>query len=445
MGSAGERSVVQAPSRDVAAAYRDETRALVGARLPSAARIFLGLMAVAFVIEWQNHPDRLGALLLSYVTYVVVLVAALRLLARFPARAIAIVLATSVLLCFILAAYLALVQRTAELTLLAMIGFLTGLVVQFPWGAPCQVAAAIGAVSAYLWALHAGAALTLPVAYGLFALCSHALMTVIGARLLNAYRSSAFVEAREAARHAVESQRANAAKSEFLATMSHELRTPLNIIVGYTDLLLEDTFPTAAEQRDALRVRQQSGQLLELIQSMLDLNRLEAGGVALLAEEFSLADLLDGLRSGVPSSWARPGVALRWSLGEGATTATMHSDRRKLEAILRNLIHNACKYTEQGSVTVAAHVFAARGWVEFEVLDTGQGIEPADLSGIFDMFRQGSNGPPRGGGVGLGLYIVQRLSTALGGRIGVASELGAGTRFTVSLPLELPAYATADA
>jgi signal transduction histidine kinase len=108
--------------------------------------------------------------------------------------------------------------------------------------------------------------------------------------------------------------------------------------------------------------------------------------------------------------------------------------------ILRNLIHNALKYTEQGSVTVSARTDRERARVEFDVADTGQGIHADDLEGIFEMFRQGSNGgPPRGGGVGLGLYIVKQLTRALDGEIRVDSRPGAGSRFTVSLPVSINA------
>jgi signal transduction histidine kinase len=256
-------------------------------------------------------------------------------------------------------------------------------------------------------------------------------MTVVGAQLLDAYRRAAFREAAEAAR-------ANAVKSEFLATVSHELRTPLNIIVGYTDLLLEGAFPAPDDQADALgRIHQQSRQLLDLIQSMLDLNRIEAGGITLVLEEFPIASALDTLRASLPATWCKPGVTLQWELRGGGTV--MRSDRGKLELILRNLIHNALKYTEQGTVTVLARADTPAGRVDFAVVDTGQGIAAEDLAGIFDMFRQGSSGPPRGGGVGLGLYIVKQLTDALGGRIDVDSRPGAGARFTVSLPMAISA------
>ncbi|MEO8603453.1 MAG: HAMP domain-containing sensor histidine kinase [bacterium] len=423
-------------SGDVLDAYRAETRALVASRFPIAAAIFLALMAVGWIIEWFYFPQRWPTLSLCYLTFVAIAVSSWLMLRRRPRWSIEIALAGSVALGFTLVAYLALVHGSSELALLAMMAFLTGQVVQFPWGALGQFGSAAGALAAYLWALHVGATSSLPVPYELFALISHALMTIMGAELLDAYRFAAFRSAAESARHAAESQRANAAKSEFLATVSHELRTPLNIIVGYTDLLLEGTFERREEQVDALgRIHLQSRQLLDLIQSMLDLNRMEAGGIALIVAEFPLASALDSLRAGLPANWGKPSVAVHWETNAGATA--LRSDRGKLETILRNLIHNALKYTEHGSVTVSAQVDARRGWVDFAVTDTGQGIAAVDLGGIFEMFRQGSTGPPRGGGVGLGLYIAKQLTDALGGEIAVTSHPGAGTRFTVSVPIEV--------
>jgi signal transduction histidine kinase len=419
-------------------AYRTETRRLIARRFPIAAIIFLALMACAYAIEWVSFPDRWLPLSLCYAAFVVIAALCIALLRLIPGAALAVALGGGAALAFALSAYLALVNDSAELCLLAMIGLLTGQVVQFPWGTRGQLGAAAVAVAAYLWALWVGAATSLPVPYGLFALASHALMTVIGAQLLDSYRFAAFREAAESARHAAESARANAAKSEFLATVSHELRTPLNIIVGYTDLMLDGTLTQPAEQNEALgRIHQQSRQLLDLIQSMLDLNRMEAGGIPLVLEEFAVAPAIDALRAGLPAGWCKPGVAVSWDAGDPG--AVMRSDRGKLELILRNLIHNALKYTEQGSVVVSARADPQRGRIDFAVADTGQGIAAEDLNGIFEMFRQGSNGPPRGGGVGLGLYIVKQLTDALGGDIAVDSRPGAGSRFVVSLPAVAPA------
>lgn len=422
---------------DIRAAYEEETRALVAARFPIAGGLFLALMAIAYVIEWLYFPQRWLPLSLCYAAFIAIVLACLTALRLWPEAGLEVAQASGIGLGFALATYLALVHGSAELTLLAMIGFLTGEVVQFPWGARGQALAALGAIAAYVWALYLGAVASLPLPYGLFALCSHALMTILGARLMEAYRFAAFSEAVESDRHAAESARASAAKSEFLATVSHELRTPLNIIVGYTDLMLEGAFPNQAEQHDALsRIHQQSRQLLDLIQSMLDLNRMEAGGVSLVVEDFPIARALDNLRDSLPASWCRPGVALHWETLDAAVA--MHSDRGKVELILRNLIHNALKYTSHGSVTVRTRTDRAVGRVDFSVIDTGEGIAAEDIAGIFDMFRQGTNGPPRGGGVGLGLYLVKRLTDALGGTVAVDSRPGSGSHFTVTLPLMAP-------
>lgn len=430
MASGATAVPAEGDRRDVEAAYRDETRRIIANRFPVSALLFLALMGIAYAIEWLYFPERWWPMLLCYAAFCAILGTSFVLIRWLPGHSPVIALGGSIMVAFAMAAYLALVQGSAELTLLAMIGLLTGEVVQFPWGVRGQVGATIGAAAAYLWALHVGAVPTLPVAYGLFALGSHGLMTIIGAQLLESYRLTAF-------REAAESARANAAKGEFLATVSHELRTPLHIIVGYTDLLLENAFTQRDEQLDALRsIHQSSRQLLDLIQSMLDLNRIESGGVPLVIEEFHVAAALDNLRAGLPANWFKPDIALAWQVGDRATR--MRSDRGKVEMILRNLIHNALKYTERGSVTVSSRSDRERERVDFVVADTGQGIHADDLQGIFEMFRQGSNGgPARNGGVGLGLYIVKQLTDALKGEVRVDSRVGVGSQFTVSLPLEI--------
>src|SRR5262245_3126133 len=155
---------------DVESAYRDETRRIIAERCPLSALLFLALMGIAYVIEWIYFPERWWPMLLCYVAFCVILGASFALIRWLPSRSPVIALGGSVMVAFAGAAYLALVQGSAELTLLALIGLLTGEVVQFPWGVRGQVGATIGAAAAYLWALHVGAVPTLPVAYGLFAL-----------------------------------------------------------------------------------------------------------------------------------------------------------------------------------------------------------------------------------------------------------------------------------
>ncbi|MGH7789638.1 MAG: sensor histidine kinase [Candidatus Binatia bacterium] len=254
------------------------------------------------------------------------------------------------------------------------------------------------------------------------------------AQWLGAIASQA-AAALENARLIEDARAANQVKSEFVATISHELRTPLNVIIGYVSLLREGAFEPP-EQVEALeRVHHQSLQLLELIQAMLNIHRIEAGELPLHLEHFAVATLLDALRHNLPASWLRPGVALRWDAGNGI--APLHSDRGKIEMILRNLVHNALKYTDAGAVSVRAAAVGEAA-VRFTVADSGAGISPADLSTIFEMFRQGADSPPRDGGVGLGLYIVKRLTEALGGAVEVRSTLGQGSEFTVTVPRAMP-------
>jgi signal transduction histidine kinase len=436
--SAWSERLIGARASDPAtiSAYHRETRDLIAARLPVSTVIFLAFMAVAYVIEWAYFPERWLPLTSCYGVFVASCAIALPAARKAPQHAVTIAVLLSVWLALCLTAYLALVHGSGELCLFGLIGFLTGVVVQFPWGVPGQLTVVGGVLFAHVLSLLIGVDNALPIPYGTFALVTHASMTVLGAELLDRYRFSAF-------RGACESERANASKSEFLATVSHELRTPLNIILGYTDLLIEGAFDSEPERRDALqRVRQQSRQLLDLIQGMLDLNRLEIGGIRLVVETFAVAELLDQLRRNLPANWAKASVELQWR--DSVPELTMRSDRGKLESILRNLIHNALKYTEEGAVTVTAERDGA-GRVRFTVADTGQGIADDDMPRIFEMFRQGNSGPPRGGGVGLGLYIVSRLTQVLGGEIDVDSRIGAGSRFTVSVPLDAPAAPLPDA
>jgi signal transduction histidine kinase len=221
-------------------------------------------------------------------------------------------------------------------------------------------------------------------------------------------------------------------KSEFIGTMSHELRSPLNVVIGYVDLLIEgDMGALTAEQRDALeRVRQHALQLLELIQETLDLNRLEAGLLPLTVETFTLREFLDDVKDSIPADWMKRNVALVWDLPSSPTV--MRSDRGKLKKVLRNLIHNALKFTDHGAVTVQAQ--ADNGWVEFAVADTGIGISAEFLPVIFEMFRQVDGSTTRRyGGVGLGLYIVKQLVRGMGGEVTVTSTPGTGSIFRVRL------------
>jgi signal transduction histidine kinase len=273
----------------------------------------------------------------------------------------------------------------------------------------------------------------MPVSYDILFLVSGVFTFAVGTYLLDQHRFAAY-------RHAILAERASAIKSEFLAAISHELRTPLNVIIGYTNMLLNEFAAESLErQRPLRRIYEQSLELLYLIQSMLDLNRLDAGRMPLVVEEFQLKDVLENLRMNLPLSWVKSGVELRWIVPE--VRVVLHSDQRKIEMAVRNLIHNALKFTEKGSVTVSAELQAASA-VCFRVKDTGPGIAAEELSCIFEMFQQGSAGIRGRNGVGLGLHIVKRFSEVLGGAAYVESQLGVGTCFTVFFPLTVPEAVT---
>lgn len=229
-------------------------------------------------------------------------------------------------------------------------------------------------------------------------------------------------------------QQANRLKDDFLATMSHELRTPLNIVMGYTDLLLGgDCGPLTVEQSDFLRrVQKAAHQELALVTVMLDVSRLEAGRLTVNTGEIPLLEVLSELAAEV-QEWLRekPTVSCSWEVALGLPV--LHTDRLKLKVVLKNLLDNAVKFTERGSITVA--VRPLESGVEFRVADTGVGIPPEVQAVMFEMFRQGDSSTTRcHGGVGLGLYLVRRLLEILGGTVLVESEVGKGSTFRVWTP-----------
>ncbi len=230
-------------------------------------------------------------------------------------------------------------------------------------------------------------------------------------------------------------------KSRFLATMSHELRTPLNSIIGYTKLLLAGPEPLSDQVRQDLEcVLRAATHLLDLINGLLDLARIEAGKETVEREAVELRDVATAALESVAPLARQKELPVRL-VDHCSRETVLCTDRKKLWRILVNLLSNAVRFTEEGEVVL--ELAEADGLVVLRVRDTGIGIPAADLPHIFDEFHQVKNWHRQtGAGTGLGLAITKRLVELLGGTILVTSEPGRGSTFEVRLPLTQPAAAS---
>jgi signal transduction histidine kinase len=227
-------------------------------------------------------------------------------------------------------------------------------------------------------------------------------------------------------------QRANRLKSEFVSTVSHELRTPLNVILGYADMARDALAnPTLSVNDCVERIEAAGRDLLELIESTLEIGRLEAQRDELRLEPVALARFWRELGASCARLPRAAAVAFEWV--EPAPDVLVRTDPRKVTLMVRNLVGNACKFTPRGHVRARCRIVDGR--VVIDVEDTGIGIRPEDHETIFEMFRQADGSDSRRyGGAGLGLYIVRRVAEQLGGAVALESTPGVGSTFTVTLP-----------
>ena len=242
-----------------------------------------------------------------------------------------------------------------------------------------------------------------------------------------------------AAKEAAET--ANRAKSSFLANMSHELRTPLSAVIGYSEMLEEEAEDMGEQSMltDLGKIKSNAKHLLGLINDVLDLSKVEANKMDLFAEDIDVAAFVHDAAGTVDALVGRK--ANRLVIDMGKAVGTMHTDATKLRQCIFNLLSNASKFTENGTITLAAHrEQGTEGeWVTFEVRDTGIGMTPEQLAKLFQRFTQADETTTRKfGGTGLGLALSRAFAILLGGDIKVASVEGQGTCFTLRIPALLP-------
>jgi signal transduction histidine kinase len=230
---------------------------------------------------------------------------------------------------------------------------------------------------------------------------------------------------------------ANRTKSAFLANMSHELRTPMNAIIGYSEMLAEEAEELGQEGflPDLKKIQTAGKHLLELINDVLDLSKIESGKMTIYCENIEIATMVRDMESTMQPAVQKNGNTLTVEMPEDI--GSMQSDLTKIRQTLFNILGNAAKFTQSGQIklTVGAHTKSRRQFITFAISDTGIGMKPNQLERLFEPFTQADESTTRKyGGTGLGLAISRRFCKMLGGDIEAQSKLRKGSTFTVTLP-----------
>ena len=225
-------------------------------------------------------------------------------------------------------------------------------------------------------------------------------------------------------------------KSQFLANMSHELRTPLNSVLGFTEMMVDGLYgPLPEKAKSALVKVQANGKhLLGLINDVLDLSKIEAGQLTLSLDDYSLGQLVSSVVTNTEPLARAKGLKLTASVPPALPIG--RGDERRLTQVIINLVGNAIKFTDAGSVEIVGR--SVDGFFEIDVHDTGAGIAPEDQKRIFEEFQQIDDSSTRKkGGTGLGLAISRRIVEMHGGTLTVRSEVGEGSTFTMRVPVRV--------
>jgi len=224
-------------------------------------------------------------------------------------------------------------------------------------------------------------------------------------------------------------------KEQLVANVSHELRTPLNVILGYIQLVREGACgPQSPETMEAVvTINRQALILLHLINDLLDMSKLQAGAMQIEREQICISDIVDEFRDSLPILVGDAPIALEWDVPRNIRSI---ADPRKVRIIIQNLISNAAKYTERGTIAISIRTSGDQTFVT--VCDTGPGVHPEDHNRIFELFEQArTRVTRREGGTGIGLFLARALSRLMGGDLTMRSALGEGSTFTLRLPARL--------